>query len=329
MTTDVARQPSTPHEIEITDDQVELLKNTICKGSTNDELQLFLATSRRLGLDPFSRQIHAVKRKERFKDDATGRWGDREVMTIQVGIDGFRLQAQRSGRYGGQEGPWWCGTDGVWREIWPWDAPPAAAKVVVLLHGAGGIVRVPAVAHWREYVSYKHDGSPTKMWASKASLMLAKCAEALALRKAFPAELSGLYTPDEMQAADGPSAAAQVQAPPPAAAEQADADDRPCRIALREVFRGRGLGRDEIEQMTHAALDDAGAPAGADLDKRLRMSPDSVIEAAAALLDTPVVDAQVVDEAAEAPTDDQLAAFEEALDDPPASATAAAIQGDS
>src|SRR5690606_39764911 len=63
---------------------------------------------------------------------------------------------------------------------------PAAAKVVVVRDGN----RYPAVALFSEYAATKRDGTLTGMWLSKPALMLAKCAEALALRKAFPLDLS-------------------------------------------------------------------------------------------------------------------------------------------
>ena len=184
------------------DEKRELLARTLCNGASRDELDLFFNICERTGLDPFARQIYAVRRYDRK--------AGREVMQTQVSIDGFRLVAQRSGEYAGQTAVAYCGTDGRWVDVWLNEEPPAAARVGV--YRKGFVEAVVATALFREYAQRSKDGYLTGMWGKMPTVMIAKCAEALALRKAFPAELSGLYTPEEMAQADNPPAAPAVQA---------------------------------------------------------------------------------------------------------------------
>lgn len=192
LTTTIAEDLAPTKFTGINRGQLELLKRTLAQGTTDDEFSLFMNTATRLGLDPFARQIYAIKR-----------WNPAartETMAIQVAIDGFRAIGEATGELDGQDPPLWCGPTGEWLDVWTHEKPPSAAKVVVYRKGVSrGYV---GIATYKSFVQTNKDGAATKTWATMPDVMLAKCAESQALRKAFPRQLAGVHTPDEMGQAD-------------------------------------------------------------------------------------------------------------------------------
>lgn len=180
-----------PRNGALTREQIELIKDTIAKGATDEELRHFVAVCERLGLDPFAKQIYLVKRY----DNKLGR----NVATPQVSIDGFRVVAERTGQYRGQTAPEWCGYDGVWRDVWLDDEPPQAARVGIWRENNREPLFRPA--RLSSFVQM-YNGHPAPLWRTMPEVMLLKCAEAQALRAAFPNHLGGIYTTDEMGQAD-------------------------------------------------------------------------------------------------------------------------------
>jgi phage recombination protein Bet len=173
-----------------TPEQTQLISTTIAPGCSNDELRLFAYACQRTGLDPFSRQIYAIKRGGK--------------LTIQVSIDGLRSIAERTGQLDGSMS-YWCGDDGVWTDVWLSNKPPAAAKTVI--HRKGCAHSFSATARFADF------NAGQGLWSKMPSVMIAKCSEAQALRRAFPADLSGVYSSDEMEQAVEPVTVTSTPAP--------------------------------------------------------------------------------------------------------------------
>jgi len=210
--------------------QVAALRQLGVDAAADGDLSVFFHVCNRTGLDPFARQIYMIGRNS--KNMRTNQWETK--YTIQTGIDGFRLIARRASDRArttlGYEDTVWCGDDGQWTDVWLSDKPPRAAKLAVIRDGQ----RYPAVALMSEYMGTDKNGTPTRMWQTKGALMLAKCAEALALRKAFPQDLSGLYTADEMQASNDETPRQE----PPTAPRNGNGGGR-------TIFEAKGITRPE------------------------------------------------------------------------------------
>lgn len=189
--------------------QVAALAHMGVDQAPEGDLQVFFHVCQRTKLDPFARQIYMIGRPERAL--VNGEWRPVTKYTIQTGIDGFRLIARRAAHESHDsleyEDTLWCGPDGAWRDVWLGDsADLRAAKATVIRGGR----RFSHVALFAEYAQTKRDGSLTSMWATKGANQLAKCAEAGALRKAFPQDLGGMYVDDEMDRVASDAAASSV-----------------------------------------------------------------------------------------------------------------------
>jgi len=201
---------------------------------TEPELMAFLHECQRRKLDPFSRQIYLIGRYDKRKG--------RKVYRSQTSIDGFRLIARRAADKSGidysYEDTIWFDAEGGRHEVWLAAGAPAAAKVVVVRNGC----RFDAVARFGAYVQTDRDGEPQGLWKSMPDVLVAKCAEALALRKAFPEDLGGIYTEEEMAQADNPQrVTAEVIRDEPAHEARAVTTDTEWLAATERIIPQVGL----------------------------------------------------------------------------------------
>jgi len=200
MSTELTKATATelairPDQTDFTPAQRTALKHMGVENATNEDLQIFFHQAKRTGLDPFTNQIHMIGR--RSKNYQTQEYETK--YTIQTGIDGFRLIGRRAADQAGEtismDQAEWLAEDGTWRPAWSnkWGLP-IAARVKIYRNGQP----FTAVAMFDEYAQKTRNGTLTQMWQQRPAGQLSKCAEALAWRMAFPQDLAGMYTTEEM-----------------------------------------------------------------------------------------------------------------------------------
>jgi phage recombination protein Bet len=162
-----------------TSEQEHMILTQFLGGASKAEAAVLLEIVKRRRLDPFSRQVYFVKRWDSQKKQ--------EVWAIQTSIDGLRSIAERTGKYDGQDEP-----------VYGEDEAGKFCKVRVYRKDWSPNRYAMGIAYLNEFVQLTKSGEVTKFWREKPRLMLAKCAEALAIRKAFPEDSAGLYINEEM-----------------------------------------------------------------------------------------------------------------------------------
>lgn len=184
--------------ITYTRDQVDLIKRMYAKDATDDELAAFMYASKRMNLDIIARQIHFTKRQGK--------------PVFIVAIDGYRLNAERTGQYAPGREP-----------SYTYDAggKVVSATAYVKKFIGGEWHEVAATAFMEEYKP--SDDSSGFMWKKMPHNQLAKCAEALALRRAFPKDLGDTITEEEAAQTREPEARKPIE-PPKAKTEAAKSD---------------------------------------------------------------------------------------------------------
>lgn len=181
--------------------ELDVLRSTIAKGATDDQLRLFLTVALRSGLDPFRQEIYASI----MTDQRSGE----PQLVIMTGVEGYRSVGMKASRATGRaivarHGPVWCGPDGEWRDVWLADELPAAARFTITVEGEDPY---PGTALMKESMQYTSGGQPTRFWKSQPVHMLGVAAERQAWKLAFPHELAA-FTDTELPDGGSPAAPA-------------------------------------------------------------------------------------------------------------------------
>jgi len=171
-------------------------------GAPDDVLELYFVKCRSVGVDPLDKMIYVIPRRQNVKDDRTGEWRSEIRWTIQGSIDLFRSIAEQSGDYAGQLGPYWSNDGETWKDVWLETVPPKVCKIGVLRNSFKDTLWVTGTYEYYVPRDSKGVPNPGNFWkGEKGAHQLAKCVEELALRKAFPRRLGGVYGTEEMQQA--------------------------------------------------------------------------------------------------------------------------------
>lgn len=192
-----ATTPQNEGDLVIPERLKKILMNSVFKNLYEDEVHVAWRLSKRRGLDVEAKQIYFVP--------YTDKKGRRSVIA-QTSIDGLRLIAHRSGTYGGQVNPKLNIRlkDGSRKLVPHEEYDPGETKEIISASISVVNKEFPqpqqATALFKSYAQ-TYNGQLQGLWATKTDVMLLKCAESLALRKAFPEEVSGIYSNEEMDQA--------------------------------------------------------------------------------------------------------------------------------
>lgn len=168
-----------------TPEQQKMIRDSYARGASPQEFEVLLEISRARNLNPLLRQVHYVSRKDKKLN--------KEVWSVQISIDGLRAVAERTRQYDGQDEP-----------EFEHNAEGLIVLARVKVYKKGISRPFVGVARWDEYVQTTYEGQPTKFWKDMPYTMLGKCAEALAIRKAFPEDSGGLYVAEELMQGEQP-----------------------------------------------------------------------------------------------------------------------------